>query len=238
MERTNAVEMLSSLYQCAVEKADSNKKEFLARKLQHSFDTENIGAIIVENISDNARIALLLHDIGYFVQDSVEHHAQYGFEYLKGHGNGEMDILLPILLHENDLDWKQLLKKSPFYTLADEADKHRIKSICMLVRDADIISNMEILTAPQTSNDVFSENLDLITHLEYGRLPIDNYIMSLGDNILYLLCGIRLLCFPRSFDYIREQQLIDKLMAVLRFNGYSELVVKRIRDAIHEKYNL
>lgn len=234
-----AVEQMVTLFEICASNANASKKCFLFHKLQHSFDIVTVGSCIHKWITDDIKLALLLHDIGFFISRDNNEHARLGYDFLTEVGITDATILLPVLYHENDRDWKELLKKNPDYVMLDASGKKTVKNICKLVRDADIISNMRMALYDYGYAEWKFTNKYLLDCLETRELPDNKNNQSISDNIVYLFCGLSLVNYPESFEFIKRHDLISDLFTVLKNHGnMSPVDLKRILAVLNENYDI
>ncbi len=166
--------------------------------------------------------SVLLHDIGRFYEEQFKNkpfdHARYGYDLLKGKFTNKSEILLPIKYHEEDLKWKELLLNDKEFLNCSWVNKARIIKGCKLVRDIDIISNMKTISQQNVVNKkIFNINLKTIEKLYSGQVGDKDNIYNKYDEISYILCGLNLISFKRSFKYIRKHKIIEQLKQV-QFN--------------------
>ena len=82
----------------------------------------------------------------------------------------------------------------------------------MLVRDIDIISNMKNLIVHDFKDEKVNHiNKQIIQKLYNGKISTKEKIHSEYDEISYILCGLNLLSFRKSFRYIKKYKIVDAL---------------------------
>mgnify|MGYP001851608577 CR=1 FL=1 len=162
---------------------------------------------------------ILLHDIGRFYEQQSENkifnHAIYGYNLLKREFTDNSMILLPIKYHEEDLTWKELLFNDNEFLNCSWINKIKIIKGCKLVRDIDIISNIKVLLEQKLINKkVHHINKKLIDRLYNNEIGDKENIYNEYDEISYMLCGLNLLSFKRSFKYIKKYKIIERLKQI------------------------
>lgn len=198
-------------------KYNSTSKNKLANiKYTHMLDCLNI--LKFYNLLNylNYGQAILLHDIGIFYESEFKsqkiNHVQYGYKLLKKEFTNNPIILLSIKYHEEDLKWKELLYNDKEYLNCSNFKKKQIIKSCMLVRDIDIISNMKNLIAQDFKNKKLSYINEQIIHKLYnGKISIKEDVHNEYDEISYILCGLNLLSFKKSFRYIKKYKIVEAL---------------------------
>jgi len=204
--------------------------------VQHSLDTLRIGRQIAGmRLTQALACALVLHDIGYFIEDDAAYpsgHSIRARRYLEKQGIQQPEILLPITCHEADDKLEMICRADILFPTQDEKRGQEILWNCMLLCEADIISHMqELLTEPLSENENYS--VCFLRYLELGLLPASVEVIFPCDRILYLLCGFALIRLRESFCYLRETKLVQQL--ILRLPEGCRSSVSKI---IHEKYTL
>lgn len=191
--------------------------------------------------------AILLHDIGRFYEQQskkkVFNHAIYGYNLLKKEFTDNPMILLPIKYHEEDLTWKELLFNDSEFLKCSWINKKKVIKGCKLVRDIDIISNMKALTEQKTINKKMCRvNKKIIDKLYNNEIGSKENIYNKYDEISYILCGLNLLSFKRSFKYIKKHKIIEQLKQIQlnMINGDKELckITEKMYDFIKTKFKL
>lgn len=82
----------------------------------------------------------------------------------------------------------------------------------MLVRDIDIISNMKnLITQDLKKEKVNHINEQIIHKLCNGKISTKEDVYNEYDEISYILCGLNLLSFRKSFWYIKKYKIIEAL---------------------------
>lgn len=197
------------------EKYDSkSKNEFYDLKYEHSLDCLSIlksyGLFNYYKFGQ----AVLLHDVGRFFENNSKDfdHALFGYEILLKEYTKDPLILLPIKYHEEDIKWEKLLNKDlSFKDLSKNKQKQIIKG-CKIVRDIDIISNMQSISSKNTEeSEITSINNGIIDNLYNNLISDKDDINNIYDEISYILCGLNLIVFEKSFSYIRRNKIINKL---------------------------
>lgn len=204
--------------------------------VQHSLDTLRIGRQIAgTRLTQALACALVLHDIGYFIEDDATNpsgHSIRARRYLEKQGIQQPEILLPIACHEADDKLEMICRADTLFPTQDEKRGQKILWSCMLLCEADIISHMqELLTELPSENENYSACF--LLYLESGLLPSSVEVIFPCDRILYLLCGLALIRLRESFCYLWETKLVHQL--ILRL---PEGCRSRVSEIIHEKYAL
>lgn len=196
--------------------SSASKNKLTNIKYEHMIDCLNILKFynLLNYLSYGS--AVLLHDIGRFYESESKvnnfDHAKYGYKLLKKDFTTNPIILLPIKYHEEDLKWKTLLYNDKDFLNCSKFKKKKIIKCCMLVRDIDIISNMKNLIVHDFKDEKVNHiNKQIIQKLYNGKISTKEEIYSEYDEISYILCGLNLLSFRKSFRYIKKYKIVDAL---------------------------
>lgn len=221
--------------------------KFSKLKYNHSLDCLNILKYYNYYNYLSYGSAVLLHDIGRFYEQQFKNksfdHARYGYTLLKEKFTNKPEILLPIKYHEEDLRWKELLLSDKEFLKCSWLNKVRIIKGCKLVRDIDIISNMKMLSKQKNINKkTFNINKKIIEKLYSEQVGCKDNIYNKYDEISYILCGLNLISFKRSFKYIRKHKIINQLK-LIQLNMVScdeELykITEKMYDFINNKFKV
>ncbi len=235
---SKAVEVIASLLNERLTDPGMRPESFYYEKYLHSFDTVLAGLRIAPDITDDEKAALLLHDIGYFVTDDAAIHAEAGFAWLAENMGAEMTVLLPVLYHESDSNWRELLENDSRYIALDDVQRKQVRDTSILLRDADIVSNMRQALTGEPEEGWALTNRDLIGLLENGEFEVGRNVSSNADNIMHLLCGLPLLEYGESMRYLSENHIVTGLIGRLESQrSMSAEDLERVRMAIHENYD-
>lgn len=249
---STAKNILEKHYQKNLSLCEKGKSDwaYLKDKYAHSYSTLECGTHISQKIEiekDIVSSVLLLHDIGRF----YEHyqfpnfkHAEFGYEILKKENIKNTIILLPIKYHETE-NWQEALSLDVAYKKLSVTEKHKVKLLCQLLVEADIIDNMRIQSKIH-KNEQFSEihlNRSILEKFFSGSLADNKNVKNCADAIVYILCGLSAIHLNESKKYIRDNQvvtnLINELFSIAKKANNTELKdnVNEIKDYIHETYN-
>ncbi len=191
--------------------------------------------------------AVLLHDIGRFFESDLDasnfNHAYYGYELIKKEYTKNPIILLPIKYHEDDLKWKLLLLDDPEYISCSKRKKKQIIKCSKLVRDIDIISNMKSLIGTKSVDvNIKKINMHICDKLRNGEIGTKDDIYNQYDKISYILCGLNLLTYKKSFCYIKKhmivEQLINKQLNMVSNNNQLYDYTNSMHEYIKKKYGV
>ena len=237
--------LLNSLYKRKLRTSIQENKDYILHKYQHLIDCVRILKQMKRFSYSKYFPCVLLHDIGCFCEYDKTgsfDHALYGYHFLKSINIQDPVILLPIKYHENDIDWQIQLKRDKEYQESKEEQKKDIIEGCCLVRDIDIISNMKIILNTSTTGICDLDcNSDLIHALASENIGNKEDIENEYDKITYILCGLSLLTFTESIEYLRKYKIVSGLIQKLLFlSGNDKLkeTTQYISDVISKKYNL
>ena len=195
--------------------SSTSKNEIFEIKYNHLIDCLNILKFYGYLNYLNYGASILLHDIGRFYEfkNKKIDHAKYGYNLLKQEFTNNPIILLPIKYHENDLEWQQLLLNDKEFLCCSKHNKSKIIKCCKLVRDIDIISNMKYLASKEYHNQKINHiNKKIIDKLYSNDISIKEEIYNEYDKISYILCGLNLISYKRSFKYLKKYKVIELLM--------------------------
>lgn len=249
---SNAKNILKKHYQNNLSLCNKRKDDrlYLKDKYAHSYSTFECGSLISQNTEIEKNIVssvLLLHDIGRF----YEHcrfpnfkHAEYGYEILKKENIANPLILLPIKYHETE-NWQTALSLDEEYKKLATTEKHKVKLLCRLLVEADIIDNMRIQLKTHKNENLADIHLNrsILENLFSGCLADDKNIKNCADEIVYILCGLSVIQLNESKKYIKDNlivtNLINKLFSIAQSSSNTALKkdVNKIKDYIHETYN-
>lgn len=200
----------------------------------HLIDCTNILIDIYKDNYEDYIAPVMLHDIGKFIdKNNYKKHPSVAYEYLLNNYTNDSCILLPIKYHENDLDWRELIKNEPLYI--ESKEKEKIEFLCTLVRDIDIISNMKKLDHEYSKENI-ELNIELVSLLENKKISQTINIENDYDKILYILCGLSLIENNECLEYIKENNIVKKLL--LRLDEIDNRYTDKISNIIYEEYNL
>lgn len=228
-------------FRCLIRNISNGKKKYLTTKYKHSFNTLKVAKKIYNIKTQEEESLYLLHDIGRFmvVLDSVENidHAKYGYEYLKKLNRYDEKILLPILLHETDVNWQEKLCSMKLYKGMKQEDKNEILQNIERLKDADIISNMlEKLRHTKHDEEL---NDHIYNSLINGKICEKDYEGNL-NRALYIICGIYILSTRESLAFIKQSGLVvkyfDKVIATTKNFEIKYKLMKCREYLIEKKY--
>lgn len=195
----------------------SSKNELSNTKYNHLIDCLNI--LKFYNIKNYLKYgpAVLLHDIGRFYENDSKcvkfNHAEYGYNLLKKEFTDNPVILLPVKYHEEDIKWEKLIYNDLNFLNCSKKQKRKIMYGCKLIRDIDIISNMKNLTRQNLENKKVKQiNKKIIDNLYNGKISVEEDILNNFDKISYILCGLNLLSYSKSFEYIKKHNIVEMLI--------------------------
>lgn len=221
-----AMKILEHIYSCA----DSVNQKYLKEKYNHSFLTLCVGFRIANSsLKQELQCALLLHDIGRFLSQNAADHAETGYQFLKKIGFTSTELLLPVRYHENDTNWREKLKCDGAYVPLTEDEKSMVTYACALVRDADIISNMFMTLSKSRNENIILVSDELKEAFFHQEIPASSAPDSVGDQIMYMLCGLPLITLEESFSYIKKTGIAHNLAAKV----HSPEIVRQLHDLYH-----
>lgn len=242
-----AKEILSKEFNTNLKKCNSLERKYLVNKYNHSYDCLDILKDICPITFFKYAPTILLHDIGRFYEYNNHKgfdHAKYGYSLLKRYYIKDPVVLLPIKYHEDDLNWYLNIQQDQEYLLCSKLKRKKIIKLCHLIRDVDIISNMKILTISSISNsNIDNINLDLIIRLRNKDIGTRENVFNEYDEIVYILCGLSLITFNKSFRYLKRNRIIERLITklfVLISNKDTDLYqyTLEIKKFIYDKYDV
>lgn len=208
---TKAKKYLTSKYNLC------KKNELSNIKYNHLIDCLNI--LKFYKITDyiNYGQAVILHDIGRLYENESKatefDHAEYGYKLLKKEFTNRPIVLLPVKYHEEDLTWHNLIQNDLEFLNCSKKQKKKIIYGCKLVRDIDIISNMKYIVKQDLKcKKVKSINEKIIENLCNGEISTKEDIHNAYDEISYILCGLNLLSYKKSFKYLKKYKIVEMLI--------------------------
>lgn len=196
-------------------------KEYLNAKFKHSLEVYKIAKKIDNKFAVKYSAAFLLHDIGRFYgTDSKDfNHADFAYRLLKKSGWFNNFILLPILYHESDLNWKELINKHCKSEKMSTEDIEIVSNLCALLKDADLIANMR---------GIFKEKIVQQTHnIKISYANFNNFMNNKIriaqptskqqiNKITYILCGLSIINLPKSKVFLKNQRIVADLITKTR----------------------
>ena len=234
-------------------------------KVAHPYQVLDIGNYILknENVFKNwnnkkikqARIALLLHDIGRFQEiiNKVQNpnlkydHGILGYNLLVNIAQyNHPRITIPIKHHGHMIE--ELYDDPEFYTIEDPQIKYEIEKITLLVRDADKIANLKFLSESDehiwslfniTKN---SQNKTPISQIVYKtflkqQVVLHKDVITNSDFILLLICWIFDLNYNSSFEYLKINKCLNPLIDELRNSNSDTEKQKEIEQIVQNYFN-
>lgn len=261
----NEKNILHNEYEKSLAHAKKNKllTALAHEKIKHSYQVLDVGNYIIknENVFKNwtskrikeARVSLLLHDIGRFpeITEKAQHPEQINDHGILGYNilanipeYYNPRIIIPIKHHGHMIE--ELYNDPEYYTQEDPQLKYEIEKITFLVRDADKIANYQLLS--QSGKDIWS--LFNITKDIKQKTPLSDKVFSRfmnneiilkqevktnSDYILLLICWIFDLNYASSFVYMKEKQCFDFLIEELR-NSNSDFSQQKLIEDIISNY--
>lgn len=227
-------------------------------KLEHSLQVLDVGNYILknENIFKNwsikrikeARIALLLHDIGRFQEIIIKVHSPtqnpdhgiLGCNILANISQYNTPrIIIPVKHHGHMIE--ALYNDPQFYTLEDPQIKYEIEKTSFLVRDADKIANFQLLSKnkhdvwqlfgihPHKQTPISEEAYQAFIKKE---VILNQNIHTNSDMILRLICWIFDLNYQSSFAYMQNHQCFEILVERLKKSNSDLSKQKEIESII------
>lgn len=176
---------------------------------------------------------ILLHDIGRFFENEEDfNHAYYGVSFLSKNGFKDPKIILPIKYHESDENWRKLLNKDKVFIILSKKNKKEIIQRCEMLISIDIISNMEYIMQKEFENKEI--NPVLIEKMFTDKLGDKQDIKNDIDEVIYILCGIKLIENKKCIKYLKKNNIITNLLSKIQ----NEQVISSIKDYLLKKYKI
>ena len=222
-----------------------DKCDAITYKYNHSIRVMNLSKILIEDeIIDKHLVEIigLLHDYARFIQwDKYK-----TFNDLETFDHG--DEAVKILFEQKEIEKYNIDKK--YYKIIKDAiknhNKYEITNVdkkslifCKIIRDADkldIISNF--------TNAIFKDNDDDFIHEEVKKQFLNHKQVkkikdsTVKDRLIIMLALIYDLNFQKSFKYLKENKIIDKIKKQVdkeTFNIYFKEIENYIEDKIKER---
>ena len=230
-------------------------------KIAHSYQVLEAGNYILknENVFKNwdtkrikeARIALLLHDIGRFQEiidraecpNQKDDHGILGCNLLANIDQyNNPRITIPIKHHGHMIE--ELYKDPEFYTIEDPQIKYEIEKIAYLVRDADKIANFKLLSVSDKQIwSLFNIEKDTQTRTDISPKVYKTFLNqevifkeeahTNSDFILLLICWIFDLNYDSSFAYMQTNDCFEFLVKELNNSNNDSSKQQQIEQVIH-----
>lgn len=232
-----------SYFECISKITDINRIKYLSDKYIHSFEVVDCAYKIFGSVDNNEIGALLLHDIGYFTfyKNNMELHTESGYLYLKTNYILSEEILASVKFHESDeklsRDIDEYCKKR---NIMDNSKK--ISAIVRKVIDCDIVTNIENavnnITIEETKKCINEKLIQCLTNNKLGK---GGYINNCMDRLIYIICGLFLLSYGETIEYIKKSLLIEQIKLVMLYcynnnkTGGYEQVIECLDNLQYEK---
>lgn len=196
-------------------------KDYLNAKFKHSLEVYKIARKIDKKLAVKYSAAFLFHDIGRFYgTDSKDfNHADFGYRLLKKSGWFNNFIILPILYHESDLNWKELINKHCKSEKMSTEDIEIISDLCALLKDADLIANMRGICKEKIIQQ--THNIK-ISYTNFNNFMNNKICIAQPkskqqfNKITYILCGLSIINLPKSKIFLKNERIVADLIAKLR----------------------
>lgn len=200
--------------------ANVNRIRFLSKKYIHSYEMVEYAKKIFGNVTDEETGALLLHDIGYFIDASEEAmpHTESGYNYLKNNYSVNECILAAAKFHDRDssvdADLEAYYNQSELFGKVDY-----LKTTVKKVIDCDIVSNLDMcINSTEIDELGIPINENIVECLLCNRLGKNEFVTNRIDGIIYMVCGINLLFFEETKKYVMTN-MINRVKKIVKL-GY------------------
>jgi len=235
-------------------------------KLKHSMQVKDVGELLIksENFEQNwpadkllnARIAVLLHDIGRFEESGllsggVEHkfidHSLLGADFLRKIPEYNLpEIIIPIKHHGHMIE--ELYEDEEYRNL-DAQTQQNVRDIIFLVRDADKLANLRaIIEEDDQSRKLFVEKGTKDKHISKevladfrNKKPIKRCkIKTLADRMVNIIAFIFDINYKSSFVFLNTRpHIMQGLLGFLNDSTDDKPLQKEIEkmacDFINER---
>ncbi len=201
--------ILKREYRNALQNVNSSEEtNRIKKKYKHCFLTVKFAKKIFGCHTDECSL-YLLHDIGRFINlGNQSNHAYNGYNYLSTDKRYNKLDLIPIMMHEEDTNWFDLLGKNSSFLSLDDQNKLLVVEKIKKLKDCDILANMV-----QTISSFGIDDIDLDDDI-YKNCMNNNICLCDKDGYLnecvYIICGIYILNFPESLHYLKNSKIVLK----------------------------
>lgn len=226
----------------------------IQRKVDHSIRVMNLSKRMAENLNleqeevELATLIGLLHDIGRFEQYNI--YKTYNDLKSIDHGEAGVEILEDneyIRKFVEDNRWDPIIKKAIVNHNKYELEKglsEQEKSFCNIIKDCDKIDILYLGTEvywKEKEKLIQQEKISKeVEELFYNEKLIDNRLKNTQiDQIIGMISFIYDINFKESFEIIRKEDYINKIINRFEFNEDIKERIEKIRkyanDYIKEK---
>lgn len=219
--------ILKREYCNALQNVSSNEDaDRIKKKYEHCFLTVKFAKKIFSCHTYECSL-YLLHDIGRFIDLSNQsNHAYKGYNYLLGDEKYNDLDLIPIMLHEEDTNWTDLLENNlRFLSLNDQKKLLVVENIKRL-KDCDILANLVQMIGSFMFDDIDLDD-EIYKNCINDRICLhdkDGYL----NKCMYIICGIYILNFPETLHYVKNSKIILKFFDMVINNEKREVTREKL----------
>lgn len=260
-------ELLKKKYEkCfAMVKSAPDFAHYAEEKYVHSFQVYDMGKYLYERefggysqeFKETALKALLLHDIGRFVEieNQYKHgwgarldHGEVGAEFLKTQGFDDERILLTIKHHGHMVE--DFYADSEYENMKDEGLKKETEKVLFLVRDADKLANFKmfleekdiekgylyffVMLRERLSSKYARVSEDVLEGFLKGEVVLERLVKSPVDELLKYISWVYDLNFATSLEFFMENDMLNGFVSALKYFKMDEKLVIAIENKIKD----
>ncbi len=215
----------------------------ISRKINHSYRVAIHAANIAKSLDLDKRqieisyICGLFHDIGRFEQATQSH--SFDDKYFQDHGDYGAKILEDGIAQKitEDKEIQNIVivatKYHNKYAIGEVTDEEEL--YCKITRDADKIDIMEYQMNEVKGKYII--NPKMIEQVYTKTLCKNGEIENPLDHLLRMLCFIYDIHFKYSFDYLKEKNIIDKKLELIKNHSEEDTseLISFVKKYIEEK---
>ena len=100
---------------------------------------------------------------------------------------------------------------------------------------------MKAILNKKVGSNIDKINMDIVDKLKNDKLGDKKDIKNYYDEIVYILCGLKIISLNKSIKYLKKTKLIKKIIDKLYLisnNDLNKNITINIENIIKEKYNL
>lgn len=239
-----AYQLLASEYQkcCQIVQGNKYLTLYANEKYRHSLQVMGAGNYLlqhinkVQNISaekfEMIKAAVLLHDIGRFTEIALKlkmqkcDHGVEGAEFLQSLPQfNDIRIWLPIRHHGHLIN--ELYADEQFQQIENKVLQQEIEHTCFIIRDADKIANMNMLTHEEDILPLFlgikkfNPQIDGILSPEVlqeafeDRTITRSYLKTAADYSVWYISWFKDINYQISIDFCKKLDILPNLLKLL-----------------------
>ncbi len=240
----HAYQLLASEYQkcCRIVQGDEYLTLYANEKYRHSLQVMGAANYLLQHISEVQGIsaekleiiktAVLLHDIGRFTEIALHlksqkcDHGVVGAEFLQSLSQfNEIRIWLPVRHHGHLIE--ELYADEQFRQIENKALQKEVEHICFIIRDADKIANMNMLTHEENILPLFlgikkyNPQVDGVLSPEVLQEAFEDqtitrsYLKTAADFSVWYISWFKDINYQIAIDFCKKLDILPNLLKIL-----------------------